>query len=457
MKFNKVFVLLLIFAMGFALASNQYTTHTIIASDQTEEVRLNKSYSAAYTAHDPIWIQSNQEFIDQAALESWPGDGSEGDPFIITGYSFNQETQPLRIWDTDVHWQFINNRVDGVGDDIQCGTWIETVSNGAIIDCEFLNRHSGMIIMDVENFTISGNYVHDATLNGIEIMNMMTNCDIINNIVEDVNNHGILVAAMTSGSISGNEVSDCGGRGITVTRGFYHSELKSNMITGVEREGIFVQLATNSEISFNTVTAVEDAGIAIFGFNTCMFKNNTIDSVIGNGVSVDYCELSTITMNDIENCTEIGIESLGGSNTSILQNTVSDCDGCAVSLNEDTDFFEIKNNVFLSNSGSCQLNDDGENNVFIYNYFNDWLSPDADSNNFVDLPYEVDGTADNSDDWPVTTMGYTPPLTISTTTSTNETTTGTGTTPDLSMTLIIAGGGIVAIILIAGILVLKRR
>jgi len=444
--------------MGIALVSNQYATISIQSSEQIEEVRLNKSYSAAYTAHDPIWIQSNQEFIDQAALESWPGDGSEGDPFIITGYSFNQETQPLRIWDTDVHWQFINNRVDGVGDDIQCGTWIETVSNGAIIDCEFLNRHSGMIIMDVENFTISGNYVHDATANGIEVMTMITNCDITDNIVDDINHNGILVAGMTSGSISGNEVTDCGRRGISVTSGFYNSELKSNTITGVEEEGIFVQMATNSEMSFNTISLVEDVGMAVIGFNTCLLKNNTIDSVTGSGMSVDYCELSNITMNNIENCTEIGIESLGGTNTSIIQNTVSDCDGYAISLNEDTDFFEIKNNVFLNNGGGCQLNDDGENNIFIYNYYSDWLSPDADSDNFVDLPYEADGTADNSDDWPVTTMGHNPsPTTTTTTTTTSETTTGTGTTPDLSMTLIIAGGAVAVIVLIAGILVLKRR
>ncbi|TFH04355.1 MAG: right-handed parallel beta-helix repeat-containing protein, partial [Candidatus Thorarchaeota archaeon] len=249
--------------------------------------------------------------------------------------------------------------------------------------------------------------------------------------------------------------SDCGGRGICVSSGFHNVELKSNSITNVGSEGIFLQMAKNSEISFNTISKAEDVGIGIIGFDTCILKNNTIDSIIGKGVSVDYCELSTIIMNDIKNCTEIGIESLGGSNTTILENTIYDCDGYAVSLNEDTEFFDIKFNVFLSNGGSCQLNDDGENNIFIYNYFSDWLSPDDNSDNFVDLPYEIDGVAENSDDWPVTTAGYNPSPT--TTTGTSSTTTGSGSTPDLIMTLIIAGSAIGIIVIVAGILVLKKR
>ena len=66
-------------------------------------------FELAYTHHDPIWIQSNQEMIDQADDESWPGNGTAEDPFIITGYSFDSDTQPLRIWNTDLYWIFTAN------------------------------------------------------------------------------------------------------------------------------------------------------------------------------------------------------------------------------------------------------------------------------------------------------------------------------------------------------------
>ena len=63
-------------------------------------IEVTGQFELAYTHHDPIWIQNNQEMIDQADDESWPGDGSSENPFIISGYSFDSDTQPLRIWNT---------------------------------------------------------------------------------------------------------------------------------------------------------------------------------------------------------------------------------------------------------------------------------------------------------------------------------------------------------------------
>ncbi|TFG29924.1 right-handed parallel beta-helix repeat-containing protein [Candidatus Thorarchaeota archaeon] len=452
MKFKKIVVFLLILTMSLAFTSTQH----IVNSTHSDEISKEKVYSTSYTPHDPIWIQSNQEFEDQATAESWAGDGSEETPYIITGYSFNQETQPLRIWDTDVHWRFINNRVDGLGDDIQCGTWIEDASNGAIINCEFLNRHSGMVIVNAANMTISGNYIHDMSLRGIEITGMTTNCEITENTVENCVHHGILVGGMTSGTLSENVVTNCGGRGIFVNSGFHNSEIKQNVITNIDGNGIYVGMATSSEISFNTISNADGCGIEIIGSNMCTIKNNSIDTVSEEGISVDYCELSDISMNEIYNCTGIGLELLGTSNNTIHKNTISECDDYAISLNSDTEFFDIKYNVFINNGIDCQLYDDGDDNVFCYNYFSDWLTPDTNSDGFVDLAYEVDGTSENTDDWPITQIGIFP--TVPTLTNTTGTTTPVTDTPlDLTMILVIVGGIGSIIVIITGILVMKRR
>lgn len=454
MKSNKVFVIILIFVIGFALISTKQVTHSIQNSDTLDEIGISKSYSASYTSHDPIWITSNQEFSDQAGVEGWAGDGSEGNPFIITGYYFNQETQPLRIWSTDVHWQFIDNVIDGVGDDIQCGTWIEGTINGAILDCEILNRHSGMVMLNVEDFAISGNYIHDCTLHGIDsITGNMFNCEITDNVIEDCTSHGILLEqGMNGGTVSGNSVTNCGGRGINIQNGFINSECSLNTISDVGSNGIYISIATNSEIIFNTITNVSDVGLEAYGVDTCSLKNNSISNINGVGVSVDYCEFSTISMNDIQNCSDIGIESMGGTNTTLYYNTITECIDYAVSLNDETEFFEVKFNVFIDNGIDCQLYDDGEDNYFGYNYYSDWQSPDADADSYVDLPYEIDGAAESTDDWPITIIGYYP--TAVTTTTTTTTTTSN---PDSTMQLVIVGGAVGAIILVAGILVLKRR
>ena len=453
MKFKRVFVLLLIFAMGLTLVANQNVTDSIQSLDRTE--KPTKSYYESYTPHDAIWIQSNQEFADQAAAESWDGNGTEDFPYIITGYYFNQETQPLRIWFTNCYWIFVDNVVDGAGDDIQCGIWIEDTVNGAILDCEFVNRHSGMVLICPKNLTISGNYVHDATLNGIEVMGCMTNCEITDNIIEDVDGFGISVQSMTGGVISGNEISDIGGIGIRSFGGLINSEIKMNQISGLYSEGISIGMATNSEISFNSITAVEDAGIIGVGINSCIIRNNSIYNVTGVGMSLDYCQLSDVYYNEIELCTGIGIEYLGGSNTTLHWNTITDCDSYALWLSDSTEFIEVKFNVFDENGGTCQVFDDGDTNYFGYNYYSDWLTPDANSDNYVDVPYDIDGAAGNSDEWPATTLGYFPDPTETTSTST---TTLTGPdNPDLPMPLLLIGGSVGAIVLVAGLLVLKRR
>ena len=368
MKFNKVVVLLLIIALGLAFVANQNAINSIEASSHTEEVKPSKLFYSSYTPHVPIWIQSDQEFADQALAESWAGNGTAEFPYIITGYYFNQETQPLRIWHTDVHWIFIDNIVDAVGTNIQCGTWIDDANNGAIIDCEFLNRHSGIIIVNSENMTISNNYVHDAFLNGIDITGTMTNCDITNNTIENINNNGILIQGMINdGEISGNEIANCGNRGISVTSGFHNSKMKTNLITDVGSNGIFVGLATTSCISYNEIVAAEDIGIEVMGANSCTVRNNLISNITGTGISVDYCQVSTISMNDIRNCSDVGIKVLGGSNTTLHWNIITECENYAILLTDETEFLEIKFNTFYRNGIDCQLFDDGDTNYVGYN------------------------------------------------------------------------------------------
>ena len=51
------------------------------------------SPAKAYTPHDPISINSDADFAAQAASEGWPGDGSEGNPFIIQDLEIDASSQ----------------------------------------------------------------------------------------------------------------------------------------------------------------------------------------------------------------------------------------------------------------------------------------------------------------------------------------------------------------------------
>ncbi len=72
---------------------------------QEEEVALDPDRERA--SHDPILIDGNEDFAAQAAAEGWPGDGTQGDPYIIEGLEIDLEKQgkgAIDVRNTDVHF-----------------------------------------------------------------------------------------------------------------------------------------------------------------------------------------------------------------------------------------------------------------------------------------------------------------------------------------------------------------
>jgi hypothetical protein len=62
----------------------------------------------------------------------------------------------------------------------------------------------------------------------------------------------------------------------------------------------------------------------------------------------------------------------------------------------------VDRNQFISNNGTgVQAYDNGSSNTFGFNYWNDWTNPDIDENQIVDLPYSIEGIANNMDYYPL--------------------------------------------------------
>ncbi|MHA2426283.1 MAG: hypothetical protein ACXAEF_15955, partial [Candidatus Thorarchaeota archaeon] len=81
-----VFVMMLILGLGVVGINAIFQS----SPSGVDFVNPIEQFELAYTHHDAIWIQSNQEMIDQADAESWSGNGTREFPYVITGYSFNQ-------------------------------------------------------------------------------------------------------------------------------------------------------------------------------------------------------------------------------------------------------------------------------------------------------------------------------------------------------------------------------
>ncbi len=444
-----IIVAMLIFSLG-ALGVSAIFANSFSDSLGSQTLELTEEFELAYVPHDAIWIQSNQEMIDQAFAELWPGNGSKETPYTITGYSFNQDTQPLRIWNTDLYWVFTGNLVDSDGEGMQCGTWIEDVSNGVITDNIFRNRHSGLVTIDVDNVNITNNEIYSNTAYGIEFLTGISNSLVEGNRIYDCNVGGIRADAGSQNvTVSNNYISNVNGNGISLRSGTINGMINNNRVEFVGAEGINVALGLYTVVAHNTVVNSTQNGLALHGFNHGLALNNTIVNSSAEGISTSACNQANFSNNTIQNCADVGFDVISGKNTTMMWNTVQNTGDYAIDLTDDTEFFEIKFNTFDANCGTSQICDDGTSNDISYNYYSDWTSPDADSNDIVDNPYVLDGLASNEDPYPLTEAGVVP---------SPEEPTPTPTATPLPMDLILIGVGAIAIvIIISGVVMLRKR
>ena len=134
----------------------------------TQEIGTTESAVIAqvYTLHDPIHIDGNADFLSQGSSEDWQGNGSLGNPIIISGYSISAAEHMLKVENSDLHFEFSNNQLDGLSW-VWCGIAIIDSANGVIKDNYVRRAAAGIHVVTVENFTIQGNEVHDSEFGGI--------------------------------------------------------------------------------------------------------------------------------------------------------------------------------------------------------------------------------------------------------------------------------------------------
>ncbi|UCE10189.1 MAG: right-handed parallel beta-helix repeat-containing protein [Candidatus Thorarchaeota archaeon] len=358
--------------------------------------------SHTFTPHDAIQITSDEEFATTASSEGWPGDGTAERPYVISGLLLSDPSiQPLRIWNTQVHWVFNNNIVESGA---VCGIWVDNTINGVIRNNTVRNRHSGVILQNAQNLTVTENVIHGNTANGIEVLGSLINSTIIGNNIYDNADVGMYIPAAIDSTIVNNTVAENGGNGITIT------------------------ICTRNIVSNNIVESNGGFGMFVGASNSLIEGNSIIESG------------------------DDGMTLISGSMSEILDNTLESNEGYGVSLSGSVRNVTVTLNEFIGNVGDSQVCDHGIGNEFCYNYYDSWTSPDVDSNEIVDEPYLVDGSAENSDPYPLASPNAEiPDMTTTTTTST------TPTPPDGTVDLLPLIGGIALVALVGIVVVAKRR
>jgi len=349
------------------------------------------------TPHDIIWINGDEMFHEQAELEDWPGNGTEEDPYLISGYYFNTWNKPLTIYHSSLYWVFTNNLIDG--EDDHGGTWIQNCSHGAIVNNEICNRRFAIAIASGSGINISGNYIHDCWENGIEFMAGMNNATVQNNIIENIG-----------------------------VAGFYSG------------------LSRNSIIANNTITNCGNYGVALLGvISNCTITSNVIsytgnETIEGVGMRLMIFDTSEVSFNEITNCTSYGILIDTGNISLICWNIITNSSKYAVTLLPESNLIQVRFNAFLDNGFDCQVLDNGTLNEFSHNYYSDWNTPDGNSDGYVDTPYQIEGAAGNLDRYPLVKVGVIPPEIAGTSVG------------DIAIAILLVG-----LVIVIGTLYLRRR
>ncbi len=362
-----------------------------------------------YESHTPFYIYGNEMFLDFAAAKGWEGTGSNESPIIIKGYYFQNYSHVFTVSDTDLHFTFRDNILDGI-DETWCVIVFSNVTNAKVQGNTIINGAVGAHIMKTNDTVFSDNHIYGQSWDAIY---METDC--YRNIIENNYFHDMYEA----GVWSWNGCSDNIVRGNTIHDVLYGVSFRDN--------------SPSNTIFNNTICNATFSGIYT-SCNDTTISNNTISQINGDGVNIKSMH-NVIEYNLIHDAGGYGIHLFDDSgNTQIRGNILIYNEDGGLKVRE-SDNNMIQMNDFFEN-GKPQTFDAGNQNLFSHNYWHEWQGEDGDSDGFFDSAYSIPGIGNSSDIFSKTTPNgalpdwyvYGPPTTPTTTTSSLLTTTFSTTT-----------------------------
>lgn len=392
-KFNSKYLILLMLFLPFVcwgLNLSFYTNYNT-SYYELEEIANFKQLHTAVT-HDPIIITSNADF---AAVSSG-GNGQPGNPYIIENFeittNYAEPFQGISITGTNAYFKIRNCEIDNF-DKTRDGIYLNYVQNGVIEDNIIFDNRHGIYVKNSGNINITGNNVQNTAESGIRVGDYGGSIIVSGNELSNNQYNSIWLEGLSFGVIvDGNTINENTENGIFIDGRFHSSQnhtIINNIISKMEN-GILLYTpytpgssgVSNNLIAYNVLYENTESGIALFGENT--YDNDIYFNVIRNntdGIVIDH----------------------NSERNEAINNTIIDNQVYGVFLNITSYDNLIKWNSFVGNLnfGTSQAKDDGWNNVFLSNFYDEWTSPDIEPDGYVDIPYDIDGTAANSDPLPL--------------------------------------------------------
>ncbi len=260
-------------------------------------MKVNERGVKGYTPHDVIRINNDTDFANQASQEGWPGNGTQSDPYIISGLDIDAHGAGYAIYigNTTAYFVMENCYLHNISSN-SIG-WPDTYSGGAvtlykvqnaIIQYNTIseNEGRGILIAGYYDFisshiNIKNNNIMNNSAEGIYMWDCSSNNMISNNNITN-NGDGIYLDSSSSNTISGNNITNNGWDGIELesssSNAISGNNIANNSWDGIELESFFESsTSSNNIISRNNITNNWDDGITLesSGSNTISSNNIT--------------------------------------------------------------------------------------------------------------------------------------------------------------------------------------
>ncbi|MEM3396179.1 MAG: NosD domain-containing protein [Thermoplasmata archaeon] len=269
------------------------------------------------TPHDPIHIDGDEDFANQAQINGWDGDGSQGNPYIIEGYDIDANGGGYCIWiqNTNVHFVIRNCNLTNATQSSNipggCGIALDSLNNGTVENNKLLGNIFGVYLEFVNNIVIYSNIISSNTFYAIYILSS-TNISLSGNIMLA---SGIMIDCYnldewTTLEIEENNMvnnkpvkfyKNCEGMTVSGEAGqVILANCTDCVITGLNITnvcaGISMGYSNNNEITGNCLTS-SYMGLYLICSNYNSIRNNTI----GNNSDGIYISWSTENNEIMEN------------------------------------------------------------------------------------------------------------------------------------------------------------
>ncbi|TFG30129.1 hypothetical protein EU528_08670 [Candidatus Thorarchaeota archaeon] len=322
MKHAKITLVLFVFLFVFG-SMNIANNNAMYVNEDTKNIELNNTMALSYENHGIITIVNDTDFETQAANELWPGDGSSGSPFIISGYNITNNTEvSIAISDVSYYFEITDCLITSTSHENVAGVTLDNVTHAHLENCIISYKNTGLEIDDSDGITVV-NCTMDNNADGVTIewsnYTSFTNCYFTNT----TTGSGFYQDYSHWTSITDSHINYNGDYGVENYWSDYFV-FTGNEVTGNDYAGLIIENSHYGEYQYNAVFENGEEGFILLGSDHVTLSDNTVYGNDRYGVDFVQSEYMKISQNTIYNCTLDGILIDTGDHSIIELNTVFD-------------------------------------------------------------------------------------------------------------------------------------